>query len=118
MNTANRARIARRRAQRLGLRISQRGSVFRLYDADNITLALGPLGVVDAYLIERCKPNPPGPPRTTYAPTAWVGMVDEYLLTLAAAGQRPTSIRLRISSYARWPAAWAARRMRSPARCS
>jgi hypothetical protein len=32
MNTANRARIARARAQRLGLRLSQRGSVFRLYD--------------------------------------------------------------------------------------
>jgi hypothetical protein len=28
MNRANRARIARKRAQRLGLRLSQRGSVF------------------------------------------------------------------------------------------
>ncbi len=95
MNTANRARIARRRAQRLGLRLSQSGNVFRVCDTNNVTLALGPLGVVDAYLIERLKPTPPGPPRRTYAPPAWAPMVDEYLLTLAAAGQRPETMRLR-----------------------
>jgi hypothetical protein len=52
MNTANRARIARRRAQRLGLQLTQRGMVFTVRDG-HITLALGPLGVVDAYLIQR-----------------------------------------------------------------
>jgi hypothetical protein len=51
VNTANRARIARKRAQRLGLQLSQRGTVFTLCDADNITLAVGMLGVVDAYLM-------------------------------------------------------------------
>jgi integrase len=94
VNTANRARVARRRAQRLGLQLSQRGSVFAVRDGD-ITLAVGPLGVVDAYLIERRKPTSPGPPRTTYAPITWAPTIDRYLLTLAAAGQRPLTLRLR-----------------------
>ena len=34
MNTANRARIARKRAQRLGLQLTQRGTVFTLKDDD------------------------------------------------------------------------------------
>lgn len=95
MNTENRARIARKRAQRLGLRLSQRGTVFRLYDADEVTLSVGMLGVVDAYLLERLKPRPPGPAPSTHAPAAWQRHVDDYLLTLRAAGQRPATIRLR-----------------------
>jgi hypothetical protein len=42
MNTANRARVARRRAQRLELDLTQRGTMFTVRDA-GITLALGPL---------------------------------------------------------------------------
>lgn len=42
MNTANRARIARRSAQRLGLELTQRGMAFTARDGD-ITLALGAL---------------------------------------------------------------------------
>jgi hypothetical protein len=80
----NRARVARRRAQRLGLQLTQRGSVFAVRDGD-ITLAVGPLGVVDAYLLERRKPASPGPQRTTYAPITWAPMIDRYVLTLAAA---------------------------------
>jgi integrase len=91
----NRARVARRRAQRLGLQFSQSGTVFRVRDNHGITLALGPLGTVDAYLIERIKPHPPGPAPSVQPPAAWAALLDEYLLTLAAAGQRPTSIRLR-----------------------
>jgi hypothetical protein len=60
MNTANRARIARKRAQRVGLRLTQRGTVYTIQDADNITLAVGQLVVVDAYLLTRCKPKPRG----------------------------------------------------------
>jgi hypothetical protein len=74
--------------------MSQRGSVFTLCDGD-ITLASGPLDVVDTYLIARVQNRTPGPPRTTCAPAAWAAMVDQYLLTLAAAGQRPLTMRLR-----------------------
>jgi hypothetical protein len=42
VNTANRARNARRSAQRFGLELTQRGMVFTARDG-NITLALGPL---------------------------------------------------------------------------
>ncbi|MFP1155565.1 tyrosine-type recombinase/integrase [Mycobacterium sherrisii] len=95
MNTVSRARIARKRAQRLGLRLSQSGTVFTVRDDNDVTLAVGPLGVVDRYLIDRIRPKPPGPQPTTRAPEAWQRCVDDYLLTLAAAGQRPATIRLR-----------------------
>jgi integrase len=91
---ANRARVARRRAHRLGLQLTQRGTMFTVSDGD-ITLAVGPLAVVDAYLMERRKPASPGPQRTTYAPITWAPMIDKYLLTLVAAGQRPLTLRLR-----------------------
>lgn len=93
MNTANRARIARARAKRLGLRLSQCGTVFTVTDTKDVTLAVGPLGVVDRYLIDRIRPKPPGPPPSTTAPEAWQRYVDNYLLTLSAAGQRPATIR-------------------------
>lgn len=95
MNTRNQARIARRRAQRLGLRLSQRGNIFRLCDQDEVTLAVGMLGVVNAYLIARMQPKPPGPPQSIFAPEAWRRHIDDYLLTLAAGGQREGTIRLR-----------------------
>jgi hypothetical protein len=97
MNTVNRARIARKRAQRLGLRLSQRGTVFTLCDDNGVTLAVGMLGVVDAYLVARCKPNPPGPPRRNRPPELWRRDVGDYLLTLSAAGQREATIRHRHS---------------------
>ena len=39
-----------------------------------------------AYLVARIQPKPPGPLPSTYAPSAWASMVDDYLITLAAAG--------------------------------
>jgi hypothetical protein len=95
VNTANRARIARARAHRLGLQLSQRGIVFTLRDEDDVTLAVGPLGIVDRYLLERITPKRPGPPRSTNAPEAWRRHVDDYLIVLAAGGQRESTIRLR-----------------------
>jgi integrase len=95
VNTVNRARIARARAKRLGLHLSQRGTVFTLRTDNDITLAVGPLAIVDRVLIERMRPKPPGPPPSTRAPETWQRYVDDYLLTLAAAGQRPATLRLR-----------------------
>ena len=48
-----------------------------------------------AYLVARIQPKPPGPLPSTYAPSAWASMVDDYLITLAAAGQRESTIRHR-----------------------
>ena len=69
--------------------------MFTLRDGNGITLAVGPLAVVDAYLVARIQPKPPGPLPSTYAPSAWASMVDDYLITLAAAGQRESTIRHR-----------------------
>ncbi|MCV7101548.1 tyrosine-type recombinase/integrase [Mycobacterium palustre] len=92
---ANRARIARKRAEKLGLRLVQRGIVFSLLDENNVTLSVGMLGVVDAYLVARLAPRRPGPPRSTRPPESWRRDVDDYLLTLSAAGQRESTIRHR-----------------------
>lgn len=95
MNTANRVRIARARAKRLGFQLSQRGIVFTLRDANDVTLAVGPLAVVDAHLVQRMQPKPPGPQPSTYPPESWRRDVDDYLLSLAAGGQRASTIRAR-----------------------
>lgn len=95
MNNTNRARIARARATRLGLQLSQRGIVFTLYDAEGVTLAVGPLAVIESYLIQRARPRRPGPAPSSRMPESWRRDVDDYLTTLTAGGQRPLTIRLR-----------------------
>jgi integrase/recombinase XerC len=40
-------------------------------------------------------PKPPGPPPSVHPPAAWASMIDDYLLVLAAAGQRDATIKLR-----------------------
>jgi len=95
VSTASRGRSARQRARRLGLRLSQRGTVFTLTDADGATVELGPLAAVEAYLVQRYTARRPGPQRSTSAPAAWAPLIDDYLVTLAAVGQRPATIALR-----------------------
>lgn len=91
----SRARNARRRAKRLGLRIAQRGYVFTLYDASGSTLEVGQLSTVEAYLGQRYTARRPGPARTTSAPQAWVPLIEDYLVSLAAVGQLATTIAFR-----------------------
>ncbi len=95
MNNTNRARVARKRAQRLGLTLIVRGCVYTLRDSDDITLAVGGLAIIEAYLVQRAQPKRPGPPPATFAPESWRRDIDDYLLALAAGGQRPLTIRLR-----------------------
>lgn len=75
------------------MQLSQRGIVFTLRDDEDVTLAVGPLGVVDAYLVGQMKPKPPGPAPTTFPPESWRRDVNDYLLALAAGGQRESTIR-------------------------
>lgn len=89
---ASRARNARARAKRLGLRLSQRGAVFRLHDASGATLEVGQLSTVEAYLGQRYTARRPGPQRTTNAPPAWASMIEDYLVSLAAVGQLTTTV--------------------------
>ena len=90
----NRARSARRRAKTLGLRlvVHTSGEVELL--AASVPVHRGTLNTAEGYLREqrakqpprRYKPEPPG---------AWAPMIDDYLRSLAAAGQRPATLHLR-----------------------
>lgn len=91
----NAARLARQRAHRLGLNFQQTGLLGTVTDPTGVVLAQGPLDTVNAFLMERAKPRPPGPAPSAAAPPDWAKLLDEYMVTLAAAGQRPGSIRLR-----------------------
>ena len=85
---------ARRRANQLGLRVSKRGNIFRLYDGDK-TVEVGELTSIEAYLAQRLIRRRKGPPPSiTPTPAAWA-MIDDYLVSLAAVGQRDTTLELR-----------------------
>ncbi|BBZ39298.1 hypothetical protein [Mycobacterium conspicuum] len=53
MTGTNRARQARQRAKRLGLRMSQRGHVITLHDGQGLAVASGGLGAIETYLAAR-----------------------------------------------------------------
>jgi len=61
-STVSRARIARRQAKALGLRVVARGDVVELRD-DTGQLLAGGLGAVETYLVERYTAKRPGPAR-------------------------------------------------------
>ncbi|MCW2652021.1 MAG: hypothetical protein JWR32_2997 [Mycobacterium sp.] len=93
-STASAARMARRRAQRLGLRLTQRDGTYRLTDQDGTTRAAGALARIDRYLAAHAVARRPGP-RAHRPPPGWAPVIEDYLMTLAATGQRDTTIRLR-----------------------
>ena len=115
-STVSRARIARRQAKALGLRVVARGDVVELRD-DTGQLLAGGLGAVETYLVEWYTAKRPGP-RGRLIPAALAPMIDDYCLTW-----RPLGRPRRRSGCAgcRWrtsPAAWAAHPSRLPASSS
>jgi integrase len=99
-SSVSRARIARRQAAALGLRMAQRGSVVELRDAQGDVLVVGGLGVVEVYLGERYTAQRPGP-ASAPAPAAWRQPIDDYCLHAAAAGQTASTITSRRKALAR-----------------
>jgi hypothetical protein len=87
--------MARRRAQRLGLAMTQRGTTYRLADDRGVTHELGPLVLIETHLAGRFVACRPGPRPTATAPPAWVPAIEDYCISLAAVGQRETTIALR-----------------------
>ena len=67
-STVSRARIARRQAKALGLRMVARGNVVELRD-DTGQLLAGGLGAVETYLVEWYTAKRPG--ARAPIPTAW-----------------------------------------------
>jgi hypothetical protein len=59
-STQTRARIARRQAATLNLRMVQRGNVFELRNAEDAVL-VGSIAAVENYLKDQYEPNRPGP---------------------------------------------------------
>ena len=87
----------RKRAARRGLRVRRRGHVYELRNADGLVLS-GTYASVTAYIDERCPRRQPGRPAWARPPAAWVPVIEDYLTTLAAAGQPATTIKTRRQS--------------------
>lgn len=98
--TANRARQARQRAKRIGLRMAQRGALFTLYGAEGEVVAKGGLGAIEAYLAERAVHRRRGPAPAP-VPAAWRQPIAEHCEHLAAAGQSHRTIAARRKALAR-----------------
>lgn len=96
----SRGRIARRQAAALGLRLAQRGDARELVDGRGRVVVSGDLGAVEMYLAARYQPRPPGP-AAARTPAAWVAVIDDYCLYLAAAGQTAATIAARRKTLAR-----------------
>jgi hypothetical protein len=94
--TVNRAEAMRKRAGRHGLRLVKRGDTFELRDGD-MSACRGDLDAVESHLTTNYpRRRPGGQPRPEYAvPPAWAQIIDDYMLSLAAAGRPPTSLTLR-----------------------
>lgn len=92
VSTVDRARMVRRRAKSLGLRMVQRGNIYELRDGDGILLS-GSIAAAENYVAERFIARSPGP-ATARIPETWTPMISEYCLSLAAAGQTAPTIRL------------------------
>lgn len=98
--TANRARMARQGARRLGLRMVQRGTEITLYGAEGQVVAKGALGDVESYLAAHAQHHAPGPaPART--PASWREPIDGYCLHLVAAGQSARTVKSRRQALAR-----------------
>jgi hypothetical protein len=82
----------RKAAQTYGFRLSRRGSVYQILDGDEV-LHAGPFDTAAAFLAAR--PRPALKYQRKCVPAAWVQPIDDYLLTLAAAGHRGTTLRTR-----------------------
>ena len=87
---------ARHHARRCGLRLTKRAGVIELRDGDT-TVCRGDVDDIEAYIATKHpRRRPGGQPKPEYAvPPAWAQIIDDYTLSLAAAGQPQTSLTLR-----------------------
>lgn len=100
VNDLSRARIARRKAHSLKLKLVRRGDVFWLRDENGSLLLRGDISRLETYLAERFVARQPGP-AAHRIPDTWAPMITDYCLELAAAGQTAPTIRSRRLGLAR-----------------
>jgi integrase/recombinase XerC len=92
----DRVEAARKAAGRRGLRLIERGAVLTLRDGETV-VHRGGIADTESYLaVHHPGRRPGGKPKPECAvPSAWAQIINDYILTLAAAGQPPTSLTLR-----------------------
>ncbi|WP_231737481.1 tyrosine-type recombinase/integrase [Mycobacterium sp. IS-1742] len=95
----SRARVARRQAAALDLRMVQRGTEIELRDITGRVFA-GGLAAAETYLRELHESRQPGPERSQM-PAAWREMTCAYLVHLAAAGHTARTIDARRKAITR-----------------
>jgi integrase/recombinase XerC len=84
----------RKDAQTRGFRLSRRGQTYRIIlDTGNQIVHTGSFGTAAAFLAGQPKPDPHW--RRKPVPRDWAQPIDDYLLTLAAAGYRATTLETR-----------------------
>lgn len=82
-----------RRAKPLGWRVSVSGATFRIRDAQGQELHAGSLATAWAFVT--AQPRPPYKYPSKQAPEAWAQPIEDYLLSLAAAGYRESTLKVR-----------------------
>ncbi|PXX11881.1 tyrosine-type recombinase/integrase [Mycolicibacterium moriokaense] len=87
---------ARHHARRCGLRLSKRGGAIELLDGDT-AVCRGDIADIEAYIeAKHPRRRPGGKPKPECAvPPAWAQIVDDYVLSLVAAGLPPSTLALR-----------------------
>lgn len=89
----------RKAAKLLGLRVVKCGSTYRILDGDDQVLHEGLFDAAVAFLAAR--PRPPFKYRYKELPEGWAQPIEDYLLSLAAGGQRETTLKARRSYLTR-----------------
>ncbi|MBV8860808.1 MAG: hypothetical protein JO259_02950, partial [Mycobacterium sp.] len=97
MRENNRVDSLRARAGRRGLRVRKHGHVYELFNDDGLVFS-GTYKSAGTYIDQRCPRRKPGRAPWALPPAAWAPMIEDYLTTLAAAGQPATTIRNRRQS--------------------
>lgn len=87
-----REQLLRRRAKTLGISVRRRGHAFDLFDSQGLIFC-GSIDTVLTYVTDRTV-RKPGRARVR-PPAAWASIIDDYLVTLIAAGQSRQSVELR-----------------------
>lgn len=83
----------RRRVKLFGWRVSRSGSVYQIVDRTGQVLHRGPLAAAEVFMASQ--PGPALKYRSKPVPQKWAQPIDDHVLTLAAAGYRPTTLQNR-----------------------
>lgn len=91
---SNRARVIRRKATKVGLKLRQRGNIYELLDVQGDSVMCGGICAVENHIADLFVSSPPGPAPVAL-PAGWAALISAYCLTLAAGGQSSSTVRLR-----------------------